>query len=306
MQTAAQIKAGPATSTATLNTHTTRKQPLLSSTAFATLQETSPARLSTKRLEAPSADGKKDGGANTDSTSSTDSPKDDEKKKTEEEQGQDKQKKELTPEQQLLVEQLQQRDAQVRRHEQAHASVGGQYAGSPNYEYTVGPDGRRYATGGEVQIDAGKISGDPEATIRKLQVVRQSALAPADPSPQDQRVAATASQGVNEARADLRELKAQEDRDEAEEQAAKKADEKATSTKDETPAANKDTATADNEGQAGGQNTGETGNSVQFNRDGVSSAQAANAFEQAIQLTPPTTNGAEVVQDTFRAVQVTA
>lgn len=52
------------------------------------------------------------------------------------------------------VARLRQRDAAVRRHEQAHAAAGGPHAGAPSYEYTQGPDGRQYATGGEVPIDA--------------------------------------------------------------------------------------------------------------------------------------------------------
>ena len=85
----------------------------------------------------------------------------------------------LTAEEQEVVEALRQRDAEVRRHEQAHKSVGGQYAGAISYTYQSGPDGRRYAVGGEVPIDASPISGDPEATILKLEQVRRAAkLAP--------------------------------------------------------------------------------------------------------------------------------
>src|SRR5690606_18669390 len=52
--------------------------------------------------------------------------------------------------QQLEVLELSQRDREVRSHELAHAAVGGQYAGSPSYSFTRGPDGRRYAVAGEV------------------------------------------------------------------------------------------------------------------------------------------------------------
>lgn len=110
--------------------------------------------------------------------------------------------------QQLLAEQKQiqtlaQRDREVRAHEQAHAAVGGKYAGAPVYEYTRGPNGRNYATGGEVSIDIAPVKGDPEATLEKAQVVRRAALAPAEPSSQDRAVAARASQMAAEARAEI-------------------------------------------------------------------------------------------------------
>ena len=86
----------------------------------------------------------------------------------------------LEQEQQQIKE-LKARDTEVRTHEQAHAAVGGQYAGSPSYEYQRGPDGTNYAVGGEVPIDVGIINGDPQATIDKMQTVRAAALAPAEP-----------------------------------------------------------------------------------------------------------------------------
>ena len=59
-----------------------------------------------------------------------------EAKKTEEEE---KQKKE--------IEKLKKRDSEVKAHEMAHKSTGGQYAGDIIYEYRTGPDGKRYASG---------------------------------------------------------------------------------------------------------------------------------------------------------------
>lgn len=117
----------------------------------------------------------------------------------------------LTPEEEQTVDDLQQRDAEVRRHEQAHAAAGGQYAGAPTYEYERGPDGQFYAVGGEVSIDTSAIPGDPEATIAKMQQVRRAALAPAQPSPQDRRVATEAQQAIVEARAELAQQAGAED-----------------------------------------------------------------------------------------------
>lgn len=116
----------------------------------------------------------------------------------------------LTPEEQRVVQELQRIDAEIRRHEQAHASVGGQYAGAPSYDYTRGPDGRLYAIGGDVQIDVAPIPGNPEATIQKMQVVRRAALAPSSPSPQDRRVAAIAQQRIIEAQREKVELEREE------------------------------------------------------------------------------------------------
>jgi len=98
------------------------------------------------------------------------------------------------------IKQLRQRDRQVRAHEQAHKAVGGQYViGGANFTYVTGPDGQRYAVGGEVRIDTSEIKDDPAATARKMQQVKRAALAPADPSNQDRRVAAEASQKEMEA-----------------------------------------------------------------------------------------------------------
>ena len=107
--------------------------------------------------------------------------------------------RELTSEEQTDVREFQARDREVKAHEQAHQAAGGRYAGAPSYEYETGPDNVRYAVGGEVQIDNAPVQGDPAATIKKMQVVRSAALAPVEPSVQDQRVAQQAS--VEEAKA---------------------------------------------------------------------------------------------------------
>ena len=108
----------------------------------------------------------------------------------------------LEQEQQQIKE-LKARDTEVRTHEQAHAAVGGQYAGSPSYEYQRGPDGTNYAVGGEVPIDVGVINGDPQATIDKMQTVLAAALAPAEPSGADRAIAADATQKMAAAQAEL-------------------------------------------------------------------------------------------------------
>lgn len=107
------------------------------------------------------------------------------------------------------IQQLKSRDQEVRTHEKAHASTGGQYAGAPQYEFTTGPDGKRYATDGEVSIDISSAQS-PEQTLRKMQQVRAAALAPAQPSPQDLEVAAEASQKAFDARKEIAEANRKE------------------------------------------------------------------------------------------------
>lgn len=99
---------------------------------------------------------------------------------------------ELSAEEQAQVEKLKARDREVKAHEHAHASAGGDLAGSPSYEYEQGPDGQRYAVGGEVKIDVAPVKGNPAATIAKMQRIIAAALAPAEPSGQDRSVAARA------------------------------------------------------------------------------------------------------------------
>lgn len=107
----------------------------------------------------------------------------------------------LTSEEQKAVEALSTRDEEVRQHESAHQINGGQYAQAPTFDLTRGPDGKSYATGGEVKIDLSK-EATPQATIQKMQQIERAALAPQEPSTQDRRVAARAAQIAEQARAD--------------------------------------------------------------------------------------------------------
>jgi len=109
----------------------------------------------------------------------------------------------LSQAERMQVAELEMIDTKVRAHEMAHLAAAGSYAtGGANFQYVKGPDGKRYAVGGEVGIDTGKES-TPEATISKMQTVRAAALAPADPSPQDRKVAARASLVITEASREL-------------------------------------------------------------------------------------------------------
>ncbi|MCK5122471.1 MAG: hypothetical protein KAQ91_10830, partial [Methylococcales bacterium] len=110
----------------------------------------------------------------------------------------------LSKTEQATVQKLKNRDNEVKAHEQAHLSAAGGIAlGGANFSYTSGPDGVRYATGGEVSIDTSPVHGDPAATLRKADIIRRAALAPASPSAQDQSVANSASTMASKARAEL-------------------------------------------------------------------------------------------------------
>jgi hypothetical protein len=101
------------------------------------------------------------------------------------------------------IEQLKNRDREVRAHELAHLATAGAYArGGASFDYKIGPDGKRYAVGGEVNIDISKDS-DPQKTLEKAQVIRRAALAPAEPSGQDRRIAMQAAVMAAEARQEL-------------------------------------------------------------------------------------------------------
>jgi hypothetical protein len=117
--------------------------------------------------------------------------------------------KEDSPEVEREVAELKQTEREVIAHEQAHKAVGGMYAGAPSYSYSRGPDGKSYITGGEVSIDTSK-EDTPEETARKMAKVRAAALAPANPSPQDLSVAASASQMEAQARAEIAAERAKE------------------------------------------------------------------------------------------------
>lgn len=117
----------------------------------------------------------------------------------------------LTQEEVDQVRELEKRDQEVRAHEEAHKAAAGDLAlGGPTYDYERGPDGREYAVGGEVQI-ALKKGETPEETIANAQRARRAALAPAEPSAQDYKVAAKAAQLEAEGRQEAAEAEREGD-----------------------------------------------------------------------------------------------
>ncbi|MBI9072473.1 MAG: hypothetical protein JEY94_12805 [Melioribacteraceae bacterium] len=112
------------------------------------------------------------------------------------------------------VKRLKDRDREVKIHEQAHKRTAGSLSsGPPNYEYTIGPDGQRYASGGDVSIDVSPVPDDPEATIRKARQIKQAALAPQRPSSQDRKVAQEAAQMERNAQVELQKKKLSDSKD---------------------------------------------------------------------------------------------
>jgi hypothetical protein len=109
----------------------------------------------------------------------------------------------LSEAEQRQVAELKERDREVRAHEMAHVAAGaGLVTRGATYTYQTGPDGQRYAIGGEVGIDTSP-GRTPEETLAKAERIRAAALAPAEPSGQDRQVAAQASRMAVDARLEI-------------------------------------------------------------------------------------------------------
>ncbi len=124
---------------------------------------------------------------------------------------------ELTLQQVQQLRELQSIDRNVKAHEAAHQAAGGGLAGAASFSYTRGPDNQMYAVAGEVPIRMQE-GRTPEETIANARQVAAAAMAPADPSPQDYKVAANAAKMEFDARAEATKLKAQEAKEKEEEE----------------------------------------------------------------------------------------
>lgn len=101
------------------------------------------------------------------------------------------------------VARLREIDRKVRAHEAAHVAAGaGLVTRGAQFTTVRGPDGQQYAVAGDVRIDVSP-GKTPEETLQKAERIRAAALAPADPSPQDRKVAAQAAQMAAQARIEL-------------------------------------------------------------------------------------------------------
>ena len=92
-----------------------------------------------------------------------------------------------------VLKSLQERDDEVRQHENQHVAEAGEFATSGAVlETETASNGRAYATSGKVSVNMAEIDGDPQKTIEKMTKIEKSALKPENPSDQDLRVATEA------------------------------------------------------------------------------------------------------------------
>ncbi|MFH0880414.1 MAG: putative metalloprotease CJM1_0395 family protein [Lentisphaerota bacterium] len=82
------------------------------------------------------------------------------------------------------VTRLRARDQVVRLHEARHAAALGASAGVTRYTFDIGPDGRAYAVGGSIEVNAMPAS-TPEASVAKARMLRSAAMAGGEPSGAD-------------------------------------------------------------------------------------------------------------------------
>lgn len=87
------------------------------------------------------------------------------------------------------LDQLRQRDGQVKQEEQAHSAAAGSAGGPIRYSYQTGPDGLQYAISGKVPVHLSNVSGDPEALAEAAGRLAGAALAAVNPSAADLAVA---------------------------------------------------------------------------------------------------------------------
>lgn len=96
-----------------------------------------------------------------------------------------------------MVKRLEQIEREVVMHEKAHQATAGTAAGAVSYIYTMGPDYRYYATGGNVDIKL-PYAGTPESMLRAFEGLKRSATSVSDGSGQDNRMAAMAEAKIAE------------------------------------------------------------------------------------------------------------
>jgi hypothetical protein len=77
-------------------------------------------------------------------------------------------------------------------HECAHMCAGGALCGCAGYTYEMKDDGKFYIVAGEVPVTLSTDPSNPEDTVRNMDIVVASCLAPSDPSAQDMAVAGEA------------------------------------------------------------------------------------------------------------------
>ncbi len=86
---------------------------------------------------------------------------------------------------QKIIESLKKRDQEVRIHESSHGTNPELIKiGPAQFDYTIGPDGKPYATGGKITLSTGNPQ-TPEDALAKARALRQASMAPGEPSYKD-------------------------------------------------------------------------------------------------------------------------
>ncbi|MGN7476947.1 putative metalloprotease CJM1_0395 family protein [Solibacillus silvestris] len=91
---------------------------------------------------------------------------------------------------------VQQAEKEVIARDNVHA------AGATTYTHVTAPDNQRYISSGEAAVQIPSANDASDETLELLEKVRQAALAPAEPSPQDLRIAESASAQIQQVRPD--------------------------------------------------------------------------------------------------------
>ncbi len=86
---------------------------------------------------------------------------------------------------QRAIEDLKNRDKEVRAHEAAHSGDPRLVKiGAAQFDYTIGPDGKAYATGGRVTLSTGN-ARTPEEALSKAEALKKASMSPGEPSSKD-------------------------------------------------------------------------------------------------------------------------
>ncbi|MSP67671.1 MAG: hypothetical protein EXQ96_06170 [Alphaproteobacteria bacterium] len=104
----------------------------------------------------------------------------------------------LTGREASLVQSLEDRDRDVRLHEEAHFEAGSPFTSLPEYFTVTGPDGRSYAISGVTPMDSSLALRDKEEVLQKLNTLRRAALAPRQPSSHDLQLAREIERVISE------------------------------------------------------------------------------------------------------------
>ena len=97
------------------------------------------------------------------------------------------------------LDELRQRDGQVRQEEKAHAAAAGALAGAISYDYRAGPDGQLYAVSGKVPVSLPRQAATPEQLEAAAAQLAHAANAAVNPSAADMAIARAGYRTAGEA-----------------------------------------------------------------------------------------------------------